>query len=238
MTTKRVFWRGVVEELLWMVRGHTDARLLAAKGVHIWDANGTREFLDSRGLAENPEGELGPVYGYQWRTSGQGNNVDQLQNVVDLIRSDPASRRIVMSAWNPVDVPKMALPPCHVMAQFYVHNDDDDDGRLSCMLTQRSADLGLGVPFNVASYALLTCLLAKITGLEPGELVHSIGDAHVYENHVEPLREQLGRTPGTFPTVVLPAHLREIADIERLEFTDIGLIGYNPQSTIKMPMAV
>jgi thymidylate synthase len=124
------------------------------------------------------------------------------------------------------------------MAQFYVHNDDDDDGRLSCMLTQRSADLGLGVPFNVASYALLTCLLAKITGLEPGELVHSIGDAHVYENHVEPLREQLGRTPGTFPTVVLPAHLREIADIERLEFTDIGLIGYNPQSTIKMPMAV
>ena len=233
MTTKRVFWKGVVEELLWMIRGETNAKTLSEKGVKIWDANASRAFLDSRGLTKNEEGDLGPIYGYQWRRFNGDSDNDQLKYIVDGIREDPESRRLVMSAWNPNELHKMALPPCHVMAQFYVHNN-----RLSCMMTQRSADLGLGVPFNVASYSLLTCLLAKLTDLEPGEFIHSIGDAHVYENHIEGLTEQLKRKPREFPRVELPTFL-ELADIERLEFKDITLKDYTPHTgKIDLPMAV
>lgn len=171
LTTKRVFWRGVVEELLWFVRGCTNALELSEKKVHIWDANSTREFLDSAGLNSYADGDLGPIYGFQWRHYGAqyrgmdkdyGNEgIDQLRNAINLIKSNPNDRRIIMCAWNPLDVPKMALPPCHCLVQFFVANDE-----LSCMLYQRSADMGLGVPFNIASYALLTYMIAQVTGLK------------------------------------------------------------------------
>ena len=206
LTTKKVFWRGVVEELLWFIHGCTDGRVLKEKKVHIWDGNGSREFLDKVGLTDYEEDDLGPIYGFQWRHFGaeyinrdadySGQGVDQLQEVIHLLRTDPYNRRIMLSAWNPCALRKMALPPCHVLSQFYVQN-----GRLSCQMYQRSADMGLGVPFNIASYSLLTILLAHIVGLEPGEFVHVIGDTHVYINHEEALREQIEREPRPFPTV-------------------------------------
>ncbi|KAG6451679.1 hypothetical protein O3G_MSEX007291 [Manduca sexta] len=171
LTTKRVFTRGVIEELLWMISGSTDAKTLSAKGVHIWDANGSRSFLDNLGFTNREEGDLGPVYGFQWRHSGAkyidaktdytGQGIDQLQNIIDTIKKNPADRRMIMCAWNPSDLGLMALPPCHCLAQFYVAS-----GKLSCQLYQRSADMGLGVPFNIASYSLLTHMIAHITGLE------------------------------------------------------------------------
>uniref|UniRef100_A0A3Q2PEH4 Thymidylate synthase n=1 Tax=Fundulus heteroclitus TaxID=8078 RepID=A0A3Q2PEH4_FUNHE len=202
LTTKRVFWKGILEELLWFIKGSTNAKELSEKGVKIWDANGSRAFLDNLGFTEREEGDLGPVYGFQWRHFGaeykdihtdySGQGVDQLQNVIDTIRKNPEDRRIIMCAWNPKDLPLMALPPCHALCQFYVC-----DGELSCQLYQRSADMGLGVPFNIASYALLTYMIAHITGLQPGDFVHTLGDAHVYVNHVDPLKEQVGVTgPG------------------------------------------
>lgn len=208
LTTKKVFWRGVVEELLWFIHGSTDGRLLKNKNIHIWDDNGTRAFLDKVGLTENEEDDLGPIYGFQWRHFGApykgrdadytNQGVDQLNEIIHLIRTDPYNRRIILSAWNPGALKQMALPPCHMMAQFYVQN-----GCLSCQMIQRSADMGLGVPFNIASYSLLTILLAHITGLKPGEFVHVIGDTHVYINHEDVLREQLKRQPRDFPTVEL-----------------------------------
>ena len=208
LTTKKVFWRGVVEELLWFIHGSTDGRILKNKNIHIWDGNGTREFLDKVGLTENEEDDLGPIYGFQWRHFGAtyrgrdaaytNQGVDQLQEVIHLLRTDPYNRRIILTAWNPSALKQMALPPCHMMAQFYVQN-----GYLSCQMIQRSADMGLGVPFNIASYSLLTILLAHITGLQPGEFIHVIGDTHVYINHEDVLREQLERQPRDFPTVIL-----------------------------------
>lgn len=175
LTTKRVFWRGVVEELLWFIRGSTSAHELQGKNVHIWDANSTREFLDSVGLTEREEGDLGPIYGFQWRHFGadykgmhadyKNQGIDQLAHVIDTIKNRPNDRRIIMCAWNPVDIPEMALPPCHCLVQFFVANDE-----LSCLLYQRSADMGLGVPFNIASYALLTYMIAHVTGLKVGRL--------------------------------------------------------------------
>jgi thymidylate synthase len=240
LTTKRVFWRGVVEELLWFVRGCTDAKQLSAAGVGIWDGNGSRAFLDARGLPHRAEGDLGPVYGFQWRHFGAayvdkdadygGQGVDQLADVVHQIRTDPDSRRILLSAWNPAALPDMALPPCHVLAQWYVQG-----GELSCMMTQRSADVGLGVPFNIASYALLTVMLAAVTGLTPGDFVHSIGDAHVYANHVEPLLTQLANEPRPFPVLSLA---RAVADIDDFTPADFVLDGYDPHPKIAMEMAV
>ena len=242
MTTKRVFFRGVLEELLWFIQGSTNSKLLSEKNVKIWDDNGSREFLDSRGLTENEAGDLGPVYGFQWRHFGaeygnchqdySGQGVDQLQTVIDQIRRDPDSRRIIMSAWNPPDLPKMALPPCHVLSQFYVQ-----DGELSCQLYQRSADMGLGVPFNIASYALLTCMLAEVCGLKPGDFVHTIGDAHVYKNHVDALKIQIAREPRPLPTLSIK-RLGEIKEIDEFKFEDFELIGYKPHPSIKMKMAV
>ena len=240
-TTKRVYWKGVVEELLWMIRGETDAKALAARGVHIWDANGSREFLDKCGFAGREEGDLGPVYGFQWRHFGApygschddytGQGVDQLAGVIRAIRTNPTSRRIVMSAWNASAIASMALPPCHVMCQFYVQ-----DGALSCQMYQRSADLGLGVPFNVASYSLLTCMLAHHCGLAPGVFHHVIGDAHVYNNHIDALRKQLERTPKPFPRVRVSAP----PDRALSEYSsgDIVLVGYKSHPRIKMEMAV
>jgi dihydrofolate reductase/thymidylate synthase len=240
LTTKRVFWRGVVEELLWFIRGSTNANDLTMKNVHIWDGNGSREFLDNRGLTHHKEGDLGPVYGFQWRHFGakyhnchtdySGKGVDQLVAAIEKIKTTPNDRRIIISAWNPCDVDKMALPPCHMFMQFYVAK-----GELSCQMYQRSADVGLGVPFNIASYALLTYIIAQVCCLKPGEFVYTLGDTHVYLNHIDPLRKQLLRSPRNFPTLVINP---EKMDIDKFTLSDFTLEGYNPHRAIKMQMAV
>jgi len=240
LTTKRVYWRGVLEELLWFIKGSTSAKELSDKKVHIWDANGSREFLDNRGLKHYEEGDLGPVYGFQWRHFGAkyvnmhtdytGQGVDQLMECIHLIKTDPNNRRIVMSAWNPPDLPKMALPPCHCLVQFYV-----SDGEVSCQMYQRSADMGLGVPFNIASYSLLLHMIAHVTNLKPGDFVHTIGDAHVYSNHVEPLKSQLERIPRPFPRLNIK---RQVSSIEDFKADDFELLDYNPYPKISMEMAV
>ncbi|CAM9244375.1 unnamed protein product [Ascophyllum nodosum] len=240
LTTKRVFWRGVAEELLWFISGCTNANVLKERGIHIWDGNGSREFLDNLGLTDREEGDLGPVYGFQWRHFGAeytnmradytGKGVDQLAECIKKIKTNPEDRRIVLSAWNPADLGKMALPPCHMFCQFYVA-----EGELSCQMYQRSADMGLGVPFNIASYALLTRLVAQACDLKAGEFVHTIGDAHVYLNHVEALREQLRRKPRPFPTLSIAPGKN---NIDSFEYSDFELRGYSPHKTIKMKMAV
>ncbi|KAJ1429616.1 thymidylate synthase-like protein [Ochromonadaceae sp. CCMP2298] len=240
LTTKKVFWRGVAEELLWFVRGSTNGNLLAEKGVRIWDGNGSREFLDSRGLGHREVGDLGPVYGFQWRHFGAqytdmhadytGQGVDQLLECVEKLKSSPEDRRIIMSAWNPSDLDKMALPPCHMFCQFYVAA-----GELSCQMYQRSADMGLGVPFNIASYSLLTAMVAQAAGLKCGDFVHAIGDAHVYANHVDALREQLDRTPRAFPKLRINP---SVTEIDQFQLSDFTIEGYQPDASIKMKMAV
>merc|ERR1719183_2227938 len=240
LTTKRVFWRGVFEELLWFVRGDTNAKHLSDKGVKIWDGNGSKEFLEKRGLGHREEGDLGPVYGFQWRHFGAkyvdmhtdytGQGVDQLAECIKKIKEDPTDRRILLSAWNPADLDQMALPPCHMFCQFFVAN-----GELSCLMYQRSCDMGLGVPFNIASYSLLTCMIAQVCGLRPGEFVHSMGNAHVYLNHIEPLKTQLERTPRPFPVLKVNP---EVTDIDAFTAADFEIGGYNPHAKIAMEMAV
>lgn len=240
LTTKKLFWRGIVEELLWFIKGSTDSRELSEKGVHIWDANGSKEFLTSLNLGHRQEGDLGPVYGFQWRHFGAeykdkdtdytGKGVDQLAELIHKIRSNPDDRRLILSAWNVKDLPLMALPPCHCLAQFYVC-----EGELSCQLYQRSADIGLGVPFNIASYSILTHMIAQVTDLKAGDFVHTLGDAHIYTNHVEALREQLKRTPTDFPKINLN---QDIHEIESFTSKDIMLEGYCPQEAIAMKMSV
>jgi len=215
---------------------------LAAKDIHIWDGNGSREFLDNRGLEHREVGDLGPVYGFQWRHFGAeykdmhtdytGQGVDQLAECIDKIKNNPEDRRIIMSAWNPADLGVMALPPCHMFCQFYV---DTKKNELSCQMYQRSADMGLGVPFNIASYALLTHMIAHVTGRKPGDFVHTIGDAHVYLNHVDALKEQLERLPRAFPTIKINADKKNIDDFD---YSDFEVVGYKPHKTIKMKMAV
>ena len=240
LTTKRVFWRGVAEELLWFVSGDTSAGTLQAKDIHIWDGNGSKEFLEGRGLGHREEGDLGPVYGFQWRHFGapygtmhddySGQGVDQLAQVVQALKSEPTSRRIVLTAWNPAALPDMALPPCHMFAQFFVA-----DGEVSCQMYQRSADMGLGVPFNIASYALLTRLVAQAAGLKAGELVHVIGDAHVYLNHVQALWTQLEREPRPFPRLTIDP---TVSDMDAFRMEHFTLHDYKPHKSIKMTMAV
>jgi len=240
LTTKRVFWRGIAEELLWFVKGDTNGNHLAEKGVKIWDGNGSREFLDKRGLGHREVGDLGPVYGFQWRHFGAkyvdmhtdytGQGVDQLADCIKKIKEDPTDRRILLSAWNPADLAEMALPPCHMFCQFYVAN-----GELSCLMYQRSADMGLGVPFNIASYSLLTCMMAQVCGLKPGDFIHNMGNTHVYANHIEPLKEQLERTPRPFPTLRLNPDVKEI---DGFQMSDFELFGYSPHGKIAMDMAV
>lgn len=241
LTQKRMAWKAIVEELFWFLHGSTDANELSAKGVKIWDANGAKT-----------GGDLGPVYGFQWRHFGAeyvdcktdytGKGVDQLRYIIHTIRNNPNSRQIVMSAWNPVDIPKMALPPCHMIMQFDVAPNSVGKPALSCMLTQRSADMGLGVPFNIASYSLLVHILAKVCGLEPGVFVHSMGNVHVYINHAEPLKTQLTRDVRPPPRVDLSAWKTDDVDpivaIEALRFEDIKLLGYDPHPAIPMEMAL
>ena len=240
LTTKRVFWRGVAEELLWFVGGRTSAKELQDKDIHIWDGNGSREYLDSVGLGHREEGDLGPVYGFQWRHFGaeykdmhadyEGQGVDQLAEVIDKIKNNPNDRRILLTAWNPAALKQMALPPCHMFCQFYVAN-----GELSCQMYQRSCDMGLGVPFNIASYSLLTCMIAQVCGLKPGDFVHCCGDTHVYSNHVEPLMRQLENEPRPFPILKINPDKK---DIDSFEFSDFTIEGYDPHPKIEMKMAV
>jgi len=240
LTTKRVFLRGIIAELLWFISGSTNSKALSAQGVKIWDANGSRQFLDSVGLTQREEGDLGPVYGFQWRHFGAkyvdmhadytGKGFDQLQDCINKIKTKPNDRRIIMSAWNPADLGQMALPPCHMFCQYYVAN-----GELSCQMYQRSCDMGLGVPFNIASYALLTRIMAQVCDLKPGDFIHTMGDAHVYLNHVEPLKIQLKREPRPFPTLTMNPNVK---DINAFTVEDFKLEGYNPHPAIKMSMAV
>lgn len=239
LTTKKVFWAGVAKELLWFISGSTDANKLAEQGVNIWKENGSREFLDNMGFHDRKEGDLGPVYGFQWRHFGadyvdcntdyRGKGFDQLRDCIDKIKNDPTSRRIIMSAWNPPDLGAMNLAPCHMMCQFYV-----SDTELSCQMYQRSCDVGLGVPFNIASYALLTHMVAHCCGLRAKELVYVMGDAHIYKNHVEHLCKQLAREPLEFPTVRLTESVRDIDDFR---FGDIELLNYYHHKAIRMPFS-
>src|SRR6185312_5326166 len=220
LTTKKLHIRSIIYELLWFLRGDTNVRYLQEHGVKIWDA-----WADEKG-------DLGPVYGSQWRSwpDGKGGHLDQIANVIESIRHKPESRRHIVTAWNPAEVDEMALPPCHCLFQFHVAN-----GRLSCQLYQRSADVFLGVPFNIASYALLTEMVAQVTGLAPGDFVHTLGDAHLYSNHYEQAREQLAREPRPLPAMTLNPARTSLFDFVYEDFT---LAGYDPHPAIKAPIAV
>ena len=220
LTTKKLHLRSIIHELLWFLRGDTNLRYLHENGVTIWD-----EWADENG-------DLGHVYGYQWRSwpTPDGRHIDQIAQVVDSIRHNPDSRHHIVSAWNVAEIDQMALPPCHALFQFYVA-----DGKLSCQLYQRSADVFLGVPFNIASYALLTLMMAQVTGLEPGDFVHTLGDAHIYLNHTEQVALQLSRTPRPLPTMKLNPDVKSIFDFRYEDFT---LEGYDPYPSIKAPIAV
>ncbi|HJE88232.1 thymidylate synthase [Rikenella microfusus] len=221
LTTKKLHLRSIIYELLWFLRGDTNIKYLNDNGVTIWDE-----------WADPATGDLGHVYGYQWRSwpTPDGGHIDQIRQLVDSLRNNPDSRRHIVSAWNVADIPNMALPPCHALFQFYVAG-----GRLSCQLYQRSADLFLGVPFNIASYALLTMMLAQTTGLEPGEFIHTLGDTHIYLNHLEQVETQLSRTPRPLPTMRINP---EVKDIFGFEYEDFTLEGYDPWPGIKAPISV
>jgi len=220
LTTKKLHLKSILYELLWFLRGDTNVRWLQERGVTIWD-----EWADENG-------ELGPVYGYQWRhwRTPQGGEIDQITQVIESLRKKPDSRRHIVSAWNPADVEHMALPPCHLLFQFYVA-----EGRLSCQMYQRSADIFLGVPFNIASYALLTLMVAQVTDLDLGEFVLTLGDAHLYLNHLEQAREQLARAPRPFPRMRLNP---EVKDLAAFRYEDFTLEGYDPHPAIRAPIAV
>jgi thymidylate synthase len=220
LTTKKLHLKSIIYELLWFLAGDTNVRYLNEHGVSIWDD------------WANERGDLGPIYGRQWRSwpSGDGGTIDQIGNLVTAIRRNPDSRRLIVTAWNPADVDKMALPPCHCLFQFYVA-----EGRLSCQLYQRSADIFLGVPFNIASYALLTIMVAQVTGLQVGEFIHTFGDAHLYLNHIEQARLQLARAPRALPSLRINPDIRELA---AFRFEDFSLQGYEPYPHIKAKVAV
>lgn len=276
LTTKRVFLRAVVAELLWFIEANTSSLALSDVGVKIWDGNGSREFLDNLGLTHREVGDLGPVYGFQWRHFGAeyvdaktdytGKGVDQLADVIDKLKNKPYDRRIIMSAWNPRDLHLMALPPCHVFAQFYVSYpsrrrrngrapsavngntttttetngngaaQSQEKGHLHCQLYQRSCDMGLGVPFNIASYALLTHMIAHVCDLVPGSLTHVMGDAHVYADHEDALNVQLEREPRDFPEIEITR--QKGCSIDGWKVEDFIVKGYDPHKTIAMKMAV
>ncbi|MEP9371776.1 thymidylate synthase [Mesorhizobium sp. KR1-2] len=219
-TTKKLHLKSIIHELLWFLKGDTNIKYLHDHGVTIWD-----EWADANG-------DLGPVYGAQWRSwpAPNGERIDQIANLLTQLRTNPNSRRLIVSAWNPAEVDEMALPPCHCLFQFYV-----SEGRLSCQLYQRSGDIFLGVPFNIASYALLTMMVAQVTGLKPGDFVHTLGDAHIYSNHFEQAREQLARTPKPLPTMWINP---EVKDLFAFRFEDFRLENYEADPTIRAPIAV
>ncbi len=220
LTTKKVHFKSIAHELLWFIQGSTNVGYLKENGVSIWN-----EWADE-------DGELGPVYGHQWRSwpTPDGGSIDQLQNVIDMIRTNPDSRRLMVNAWNVADIPRMALPPCHALFQFYVA-----DGKLSCQLYQRSADVFLGVPFNIASYALLTFMVAKITNLQVGDFVHTLGDAHLYLNHLDQAELQLTRAPRTLPRLEIGGNATEI---DQFKYDDLKILDYDPHPHISAPIAV
>lgn len=220
ITTKKVHLKSIIHELLWFIKGDTNIAYLKEHGVKIWD-----EWADEKG-------NLGPVYGKQWRSweTPSGKTIDQLTQVIETIKKNPDSRRIIVSAWNPADIPSMALAPCHCLFQFYVN-----EGKLSCQLYQRSADLFLGVPFNIASYALLTMMIAQVCGLKPGEYIHTFGDAHIYNNHFEQVELQLSREARPYPQMKINPQVQHISDFK---FEDFELVNYHPHSSIKAPVSV
>lgn len=220
LTTKKLHLRSIIHELLWFLKGDTNIAYLKENGVSIWD-----EWADENG-------DLGPVYGYQWRSwpAPDGRHVDQIANLLKMLRETPNSRRLIVSAWNPALVDEMALPPCHCLFQFYVA-----DGKLSCQLYQRSADIFLGVPFNIASYALLTMMVAQVAGLKPGEFIHTLGDAHIYSNHFEQAHLQLTRTPKKLPVMRINP---DVTDLFAFRYEDFELVGYEADASIKAPVAV
>ena len=241
LTTKKVFSRGIIEELLWFLRGETDNKTLQKKNVHIWDGNTSREFLDSLGHTDREEGDGGPIYGFNFRHYGAkyidchtdytGKGYDQVKEIIRLIKEEPNSRRILINLWNPCVLNEAVLPPCHVLYQFRVYGD-----RLCCSMYQRSGDMGLGVPFNIASATLMTYIFAHLTGKKPWKLVHTIGDAHIYTNHEDALREQLKRKPYSFPLI----HIKDRGQkkVEDYDVKDFVISGYECHPRIKMDMAV
>lgn len=238
LTTKKMFWKGVVEELLFFLRGDTDSNKLNDKGVKIWNPNTSRDFLDNLGLTDYKEGEMGPMYGYQWRNFNKpyrdetNSGYDQLANCIDLIKNNPTNRRIMMTTFNPLQLTESVLAPCHsIIIQFYVN-----DNKLSCHMYQRSADTFLGLPFNIASTSLLTCIIAKVTNLDPGEVIISLGDTHLYDEHVEAALKQLERTPKQFPKLEIKKEIKNINDIETLSYSDFELINYQCHPGIKANM--
>lgn len=244
LTTKRVYFKGVAKELLWFLRGSTDTKALQADNIKIWDGNASREYLDKVGLSHYKEGELGPIYGYQWRNWGkpyktnhphQREGIDQITKIIHTIKTNPHDRRMVLSAWNVSQLSEMALPPCHVLSQFYVHETNDGVKHLSCSMYQRSADIFLGVPFNIASYALLTHMIAHVTGCVAHELIINFGDTHIYTNHLEKAKTQLERSVKRFPTVRINPEKKNIDDIQ---FDDIFLENYESDTHLPAPMAV
>jgi thymidylate synthase len=247
LTTKQTAWKTCLKELLWFIRGQTNNKILQAQNVHIWDGNSTPEFLKSRGLSYYEEGELGPIYGYQWRhfngnwfnqqlqiksdPSFTNEGIDQLQQIIDQLKNPETrtSRRLVMTAWNPCQLDQMALPPCHILCQFNVH----DGNKLSCSMYQRSGDIGLGVPFNIASYSFLTHILAKHCGLEAHEFVYFLGNAHIYDDHIEQMKEQITRTPYPFPKIEITNTHEDINDYTTEEI-EIKQYQYHPKITMNM----
>lgn len=244
LTTKKMYWKGIVEELLWFLRGSTDANELKVKGVHIWDGNTTREFLDSRGLTEYAEGECGPIYGFQWRCFGgdypeHENGVDQLEYVLKELHNNPHGRRAIISAWNPKQMSKMCLPPCHVLYNFFV-----SDRGLSCQLYCRSQDIMLGTPYNIASTALLTHIIAKVLHMQVDRVILVTGDTHIYEQHMDGAQEQISRTPYGFPELEITKDAPDLEAsieaklkwIESLTIDDFVVNGYQSHGTIRMMM--
>ena len=240
ITTKKLAWKTVIKELLWFISGSTDNELLINQNVNIWKGNASREYMDSIGLLDRKVNDLGPIYGHQWRhfnaeyvdnhTDYSGKGIDQINNIIYLLNNDPMSRRIILSAWNPCQIKEMNLPPCHIMAQFYVSTEKE----LSCQMYQRSADIGLGLPFNIASYSVLTYILAKICNLKPKKLIIVIGDAHIYEEHENTLKEQILRKPFSFPKLIISN--REYKNIDDFKIEDFEVENYQYHETLKMNM--
>ena len=242
LTTKRVYWKGVVEELLFFLQGRTDNKYLQERNVHIWDGNTRKEYLDKNNLSHLDEDDMGQIYGANWRHFGaeykdchtdySGQGVDQIQNAINLIKNDPTSRLIVVSAWDPTVLDQACLYPCHILFQFYVNVEK---GELSCQMYQRSVDCFLGLPFNIGSYALLTYMMADICGLKPGDLVMVMGDTHIYSNHIDQCKKQLERIPREFPKLKIVNHHEKP---EEYTYSDFELDGYKPYPGIKAPMAI